>query len=443
MSIVDSTIIIADDLTGANDTALQFFKNGYSAKIVIDSNQNFNNCDNKTSEVWAISTESRNIDKQSALECVLEAANKLKDSLNIENYYKKIDSTLRGNTGIEIVAVLEATQKDVAIVAPAYIEEGRTTVGGYQLLNGMPIDRTQCALDPKAPIFESYIPDILKKDLNPRIFDLIDTIELNTVTKGAGPIVLKIKELVQKGKKIIVLDAISNTDLEQIALAIQKSSYDILPCGSAGLAQAINKIQGEENKKINHIQHTPNLPRLIVSGSSTQCTFRQIQKLKEEKNNCVFIDLTIKDIINGMGENIADMIAAIVQNLSNGFDVVIHSAYINKEATDENALNQLIDAGIAKDEFPTKITDFLSDLVYEINHKIKFILITIGGETSFKCASKIDSVCLEILDAILPAIPLCIDSNGKVIVTKSGNFGAPSTLCEIIDYFDKLKNENL
>ena len=100
-------------------------------------------------------------------------------------------------------------------------------------------------------------------------------------------------------------------------------------------------------------------------------------------------------------------------------------------------------AGIAKDEFPTKITDFLSDLVYEINHKIKFILITIGGETSFKCASKIDSVCLEILDAILPAIPLCIDSNGKVIVTKSGNFGAPSTLCEIIDYFDKLKNENL
>ena len=40
MALIDSTIIIADDLTGANDTALQFFKKGSSAKIIIEVYKN-------------------------------------------------------------------------------------------------------------------------------------------------------------------------------------------------------------------------------------------------------------------------------------------------------------------------------------------------------------------------------------------------------------------
>ena len=62
--------------------------------------------------------------------------------------------------------LMEMLSIDAVIVAPAYIEEGRSTIGSYQLLNGTPIERTQCALDPKAPIYESYIPNIIAKDLN-------------------------------------------------------------------------------------------------------------------------------------------------------------------------------------------------------------------------------------------------------------------------------------
>ena len=167
MALIDSTIIIADDLTGANDTALQFFKKGSSAKIIIDCNQDFSELEN--ADVWSISTESRNIDKETAVDRVLKVCEILKENLGTETFYKKIDSTLRGNTGLEIIAMLEATKKDAAIVVPAYIEEGRTTIGAYQLLNGLPIERTQCALDPKAPIYDSFIPDILKKDLNSQL----------------------------------------------------------------------------------------------------------------------------------------------------------------------------------------------------------------------------------------------------------------------------------
>ena len=65
----------------------------------------------------------------------------------------------------------------------------------------------------------------------------------------------------------------------------------------------------------------------------------------------------------------------------------------------------------------------------------------VGGETSYKCAYKINSGYLDVLDAILPAVPLCKNKNGKYIVTKSGNFGTVNTLVEILDYFNK--NENL
>lgn len=436
MAIINSTIIIADDLTGANDTALQFFKKGCSSKIVIDYDYDYSGMDNV--DVWSISTESRNAEKETAFNCITKISEKLKEHLEIENYYKKIDSTLRGNVGIEIFAMLETLQKDVAIVAPAYIEENRTTIGAYQLLNGMVIERTQCALDPKAPIYDSYIPDILKKDLNSQLHELIGTIGLNVITKGAGPIALKINELVQNGKKIIITDAMSNTDLEQIALAIDKSNYDILPCGSAGLANAISKTK-EENSNCTLKEKIPSLPKFIVSGSATQLTLKQIGKLKEDKKELFFVDLEISNIIEGISEN---LIQTINEKLSQGLDVVLHSSYINKEILDENDLNQLIDAGIAKNEFPSKITDFISNLVYEINLKNDFILIMVGGETSYKCAKKIDSAYFDILDAISPSVPLCKDKNGKFIVTKSGNFGHTNTLIEILDYFNK-KNENI
>lgn len=433
MAIIDSTLIVADDLTGANDTALQYFKKGCSTRIVIDCEHDFT--DENSVDIWAVSTESRNIDKTKAVEKVAAVSEKLSKSLNIENFYKKIDSTLRGNTGAEIITLLEVSKKDAVIVAPAYIEEGRSTVGGYQLLNGIPIERTQCALDPKAPIYESYIPDILKKDLNSQIASLIDTIELNTVTKGAGPIILKINELIQKGKKILILDATSNIDLEQIALAIDKCNYDILPCGSAGLANALNKNIGED--VLTHpIEHIPDIARLIISGSATQLTCNQIKKLKEVNKNIFFVDLKTKDVISELNEN---TINEICSKLNEGIDVVVHCSDIKDEINYEEAKNDLIDAGIAKCDFPSIITNFLAELTYEINLRSKFILITIGGETSFKCAKKIDCTYLEILDAIMPAIPLCIDIHGKIVITKSGNFGSNTTLIDILDYFDKLK----
>ena len=81
-------------------------------------------------------------------------------------FYKKIDSTIRGNIAIEVLALLEVLEWDASIIIPAFPSEGRVTIGGYHLLKGIPIERTEMARDPHSPIRESHLPTLLNRPLS-------------------------------------------------------------------------------------------------------------------------------------------------------------------------------------------------------------------------------------------------------------------------------------
>ena len=119
--------IIADDLTGANDTALQFHNSGANTKILLNNEISL---DPKTdADVWALSTESRNLTIDNAIEALQKTVNLIKERFSFNYIYKKIDSTLRGHIAIETLLVLEMLEYDAAIIIPAFPQEGRTTVG--------------------------------------------------------------------------------------------------------------------------------------------------------------------------------------------------------------------------------------------------------------------------------------------------------------------------
>ena len=99
MMINSDTIgIIADDLTGANDTALQFQQQGATTQILLDTEEEPLNL--KNTQTWAISTESRNIEPHEAYEKVKLATEFFKEKINPDYFYKKIDSTIRGNIAV-------------------------------------------------------------------------------------------------------------------------------------------------------------------------------------------------------------------------------------------------------------------------------------------------------------------------------------------------------
>lgn len=426
--------IIADDLTGANDTALQFKKCNAKTKILLDYSIPPEN--DLSTEIWAISTESRNIPAEQAEARILETIENLNKNLNLEYFYKKIDSTLRGNIARETLTMVKTLNYDAAIVIPAFPSEGRITVGGYHLSKGTPIGRTEMARDPHSPITESYVPSLFKNQLKEDEQNIVGLIGLKTIMNGAGPILIKINELIKEGKKLIIADSASAVDIEQVVLAINKSNYKILPAGTAATGSILAKLWlpeddiTEKNEQI----IMPQMPNLIISGSATQINSNQIEQLDKtyDFDNIHTLPLTVEMVLNGIND---DFVNDIVSQLSSGDTVVIHSSKLLENFdgfSDDSLRGELSRANLA-----SKITDYLAELTKAITDKIKVLLITLGGETSYKCCNAISAKELIMKDEVAPAIALCVDYKNQWIITKSGNLGNPKTLIEILKYIEK------
>ncbi|MFA7658349.1 MAG: four-carbon acid sugar kinase family protein [Candidatus Gastranaerophilaceae bacterium] len=424
--------IIADDLTGANDAALQFHLRGSNTQILLDYEAYLQNI--KNAQTWAISTETRNVPSDAAYNKVKAATKIFINKLNLEFFYKKIDSTLRGNIAVETLAMLEVLNWDAAIIIPAFPSEGRITVGGYHLLKGVPVERTEIARDVHSPIFESHVPTLLRSQLSEDKKNLVGLIELSTVMNGAGPILFKINELIAQGKKLIIADSVSITDIEQVILAVNKSDYNILPAGSSACAQVLGNIWLPEMKNQHVAKTIPELPKLIVSGSATQITENQIKKLSDSDDfeNTYFINLDLKTIISGVNDELA---TRVVNNLVQKNIVVVNTSYLIKDF--DGFSDDSLNAGLTKPKLASLITDFLAELTKIVVSKRDVILITLGGETSYKCCSAIDSLQLQLVDEVAPSIALSIDHKAQWIVAKSGNLGTSNTLIDILKYFEK------
>ncbi len=136
--------IIADDLTGAADTGACFAKAGLATVIALSS------AAIPDADVVVLSTESRDISASDAARAVKGAVARLADGEGDDSalrsdsncvwIYKKMDSALRGHPREELLAAMEAIGATRALVAPAFPAEGRTTVGGRQHIDGVPVE---------------------------------------------------------------------------------------------------------------------------------------------------------------------------------------------------------------------------------------------------------------------------------------------------------------
>src|SRR5215204_1419789 len=146
--------IIADDLTGAADTGVQFVRAGYRTAVFFRATEVIAD----DLDAVAFDTDSRTMPAGFAAKRVLDAAHSVRGARIV---CKKLDSTLRGNVAAELAAVSGVLHPDCVIVAPAFPAAGRTTVDGTQLANGVPVDETEMRNDPSTPVREAHIPTLL------------------------------------------------------------------------------------------------------------------------------------------------------------------------------------------------------------------------------------------------------------------------------------------
>lgn len=437
--------IVADDLTGACDTALQFFSAQAQTHILLDFQKLARDegtlDSDEENQVWSINTASRHMEPLEAQAMVRQAVAFCRDKLGVENFYKKIDSTLRGHIAHECLGMLDELKAQCAVIVPAYPLEGRRTVGGYQLVRGVPVEKTVVARDPLFPIRQSHLPTLLEHATKPGI---VGYIPLAMVLHGAGPVLVKLKELIEEGKKLIVIDATSNEDLEQIALAIEKAQKyaKVIPCGSAGLANALAALwtNRPENNAL-PLKQKPSLqvhpsPILIVSGSTTDTTRQQTLRLVEnypyygQGSSLEIFELTPDQIL---GLSPLDELQDKLLNALGERNTVVLSSALKEEAY-ARTVNLAQEHNLPESEASQRAQKVLSHLAEEILKRKSVKLVLVGGETTCQVCDELRSNRLEILAEADDSIPLSVDNLGRWIITKSGGFGTPLALANVVKF---------
>src|SRR5687768_4213013 len=118
---VPTLIIVADDLTGAADSAARCVQAGLSAEVWLDSSPTARQVDENEPDVISVSTDSRFLSPDEAAQRVQSLlATIAPDSVSDVTWYKKIDSTLRGNLGAELEAILHTMPSLCAVISPGF-----------------------------------------------------------------------------------------------------------------------------------------------------------------------------------------------------------------------------------------------------------------------------------------------------------------------------------
>ncbi|MGD8523571.1 MAG: four-carbon acid sugar kinase family protein [Desulfobacterales bacterium] len=225
--------MMADDLAGACDTGIEFLDPVGCVTVVIDSDL-AEVKKNKFEGLVVWNTESRSLAEYEAYgkvrrACEIAGANKKRILL------KKTDSAFRGHFGREISAVMDALGLELCCLAPAIPDFGRVTRNGIQYLDGLPIAESFYSSDPKQPVTQSRIDEIVSRG-NTRTTGLL---ELETLRSPESQ--EHIGLLIASGVQVIVVDSESQADLEAAVELFLKRSGPLFFVGGQGLGNALAK----------------------------------------------------------------------------------------------------------------------------------------------------------------------------------------------------------
>ena len=413
-------LVIADDLTGALDTGVQFARQGISTRVTMDQNPDFND-QPANLEVLVVDTQSRHLPPREAasrVEKVVASANKF----GIEAFYKKTDSTLRGNIGAEMEAALEASGFNHLCFIPAFPKAGRLTREGIHYLENKPVHLTHFGLDPLNPVKTSSIVEILSsqselKAARVRVAQL-DT--LGSLLRGdAG---------------FLVFDCSSDSDLEKIGAALKNLGLLGMTAGSAGFAGVLPKMLGLPRSETPF--PLPEQPLLILNGSLNKTSLEQVRHAEKEgiRTYTLSPEMLLDSTPEAVGK-IQELAAELAREAALGRNVILGSFPVEKEP---EALSAEHRHNRDANDICERISEGLGKIISAILREAGFrTLAVFGGDTLIGVLQALRVNGIVPLGEMSPGIVVS-RFNGKnqetTLISKAGGFGEKDAIMEIINH---------
>jgi len=377
-------LIVADDLTGAMDSAGPFATAGLETWVVAMPTR----CDPaslKSASVVSVNTDSRHLDPVQAAARVTEAARHLHiDGFDI--VVKKIDSTLRGNVVAETLALRQVSGRHDVVVAAAFPAQGRTVRGGVVHVDGKPLAQTAFAKDalsapPSAPLQE--------------VFAAADSTLRVAVAAAA--------DAFEDDADIWIADSAIDADLTRIVKTLKSRIGRVLMVGSAGLTRALASVCFDIRPATAGPDHVTGTIVFAV-GSRAVRSAEQVEALSAEPDTLILCapngrlpsaripaarNLVLKATADSSGrEGNAECVAA---------DMARHAIEI---------------AGSARAQ----------------------ALVATGGDTAIAILEASANPALQVLGDLMPGIPYArirLAGAPLWLVTKAGGFGGRDTFRDI------------
>jgi len=382
-------LVVADDLTGAADCAAGWAAQGQGAIVL-------RNRDALPPEapVLAIDAASRSLTAHAAAErtatLVAERARRGRPRV----LYKKMDSTLRGHVGPELAAALDAWRSldpahasAVAILAPAFPATGRTTRGGRQYVDGVPLPQDLRALIEACGLRTALVPR-------------------GRCGAEPGP------EADARGADVWICDAETEDDLLAIAEAAAARGPQAVWAGSGGLARHAPIALGlHPRAPIASVEWVAGGPLLYVVGSLSQVSRDQAERLGREPGvftTSLRCDTLMAGASSPEWSRGADSLRTA---LGRGEDVVVSIAPDLEDSPEDPAL-------------ASALAQFAAP------HAARCAgLVLTGGDTARAFLAALQIPWLRIVDEMEPGVPLGVTGpESRLIVTKAGAFGDAETL---------------
>jgi len=403
---MNGILILADDLTGANDTAIQFVKQGLSGLVIVNGGQTNAGLFDKYN-VISVNSDSRRLSADEAYRVVHRIAKQFETGFFV---YKKVDSVLRGNPGQELGAVMDALDISLALVAPSF-PANRSTIENGVLSNG-------------TDAIQVFSGGTGRKTEN---------IPLVEIRKGAGGVMDFINSRI--GTQVFVADAVTDDDLAIIHKASASLERPHVLAGSAGLANQLARGLAKEGAAP-YEKSSALSPALIIAGTRQGETAAQINTLCKMWGQQPLTNFSVSMITEGQTEK---AIAGAFDEASRHMKENPKLCIIAVDSMFNSAAGHAAGVFTEGDETSAAICEALGVLTEKLMNSFRFpLIVTTGGDTSLAVCRQLGISAIEPLVEICPGIPVGRIAGGlyegRFIVTKSGRFGTPESLAEIVNW---------
>jgi 3-dehydrotetronate 4-kinase len=399
---------VADDFTGATDLAGMLAEGGLRTILVLGLPA----ADAVAPDVDAVvvAMKTRTIPADEAVSQSLAAWRWLARSGARQAYFKycsTFDSTDRGNIGPVAEALWRATGEGPAVFVPSLPLNGRTVYRGHLFVFDQLLSDSGMRNHPLTPMTDSNLVRVLSRQTAVGV----GLIRYDTVARGAAAVRAAAEALAAEGKPFVVVDTLTNDDLDVIGEACEGFA---LVTGGSGLALGLApRLRPGATTATATALPSVGGPIVCLSGSCSEATNAQVRHFAGSHPIRKLDPLALAE----GSETAAEAVSWALAKLRDGPCLV--------SATASPAEVKAVQEKLGTERAAAVVEEALSHIATELRRAGVRRFVVAGGETSGAVATALGISQLTVGAQIAPGVPWCVASGSDpvAVALKSGNFG--------------------